>query len=241
VGNVVVGAVTDGEISMKTVFATFNFKSTDLAFADKMYIENHVLLTMQLPNLRQYITGLIRQHPTQPLPFRAAFNYFDDEASMRWALHKSPAAKPLLQDGAAHLRVNRWLELDSEIIVPFEPRSAGLQCFVLAAEFELKLNGFDVNTAERRYLDYHVDIARRLPNLRHYMISKYQVGRKSGLVGTSAEVRVRNPLRMAMLVFDSFEALRDAYQSPVGQELTKDEDMTIANARVYRIDATVQR
>src|SRR5947209_271599 len=123
---------------MKTVFATFNFRSTDLATADELYLENHVRLTLQIPSLRQYITGLIRPHPQHPLPRRAAFNYFDDAKAMRWALHQSPAAKPLLQDGAANLRVNRWLELDSEIVVPFEGRWPGQQYFVLAAEFELK-------------------------------------------------------------------------------------------------------
>jgi len=225
---------------VKTVFATFNFKSTDLASAEKLYIENHVRLTLQLPNLRQYITGLVHPHPHRPSPHRAAFNYFDDATALRWALHKSPAAKPLLEDGAALLRVNRWLELDSEIIVPFESRRPGLQCFVLAAEFELRLNGAGAEAAEKRYLDYHVDVARQLPNLRHYMISKYQVSRKLATVRGGAESLIRNPLRMAMLVFDGFEACRDAYRSAVGQELTKDEEATIANARVYRIDAIVQ-
>jgi uncharacterized protein (TIGR02118 family) len=225
---------------MKTVFATFNFKSTDLPGAEQHYLETHVRLTLQLPNLRQYLTGLVRSHPRHSSPHRAAFNYFDDEDALRWALHKSPASKPLLQDGASHLRVNRWLELDSEIIVPFEQRYPGLQCFVLAAEFQLRLNGSDLETAEKRYLDYHVGLVRQLPNLRHYMISKYQV---SSTIGTSASTGVlpaRNPLRMAMVAFDSFEALTDAYRSQVGQELKKDEEAAIANPRVYRIDATVQ-
>lgn len=225
---------------MKTVFATFNFKSTDLASAEKSYVEDHVRLTLQLPHLRQYITGLIRSHPLRPTAYRAAFNYFDDAAALRWALHKSPAAKPLLADGAAYLRVNRWLELDSEIIVPFESRRPGLRCFVLAAEFELKVNGSDTETTETRYLDYHVDIVRQLPNLRHYMISKYQVGRKIGAAEANTGLLVSNPLRMAMLVFDSIEALSDAYQSPVGKELRKDEAATLANTRAYWIDATVQ-
>ena len=225
---------------MRTVFATFNFKSIDTASAEKHYIENHVRLTLKLPNLRQYITGLLRPHPHHPSAHRAAFNYFDDEAALRWALHKSPAAKPLLEDGAAHLRVNRWLELDSEIIVPFESKRPGLKCFVLASEFELKLNGAGPEAIEQRYLDYHVEVARQLPNLRHYMISKYQVSTKVSSVTSRGEVRMRNPLRMAILVFDSFETLGDAYRSPVGQELQKDEETTIANARVYRIDATVQ-
>jgi uncharacterized protein (TIGR02118 family) len=224
---------------MKTVFATFNFKSPDLASAEKLYLEDHVRLTLQLPNLRQYITGLIRPDPPRHLPHRAAFNYFDDETALRWALHKSAAAKPLLQDGAAHLRVNRWLELDSDIIVPFEPRQPGQQCSVLAAEFELKTSGGDFEKTEEHYLDYHVDVARRLPNLRHYMISKYQLSRMA-TAETGANLRMRNPLRMAMLVFDSFEALREAYYSPIGQELMKDQEASISNARFYRIDATVQ-
>ncbi len=225
---------------MKTVFATFNFKNTDLASAEKLYTENHVRLTRQLPNLRQYITGVVRPHPHRPSPHRAAFNYFDDGAALRWALHKSPAAKPLLEDGAAHLRVNRWLELDSEIIVPFESRQPGLRCFVLAAEFELKLNGNDVKAAEERYLNYYVDAARQLPNLRHYMISKYQVSKKVDRVAAIGKLSERNPLRMAIVVFNSFEALCDAYHSPVGQKLKKDEEATMVISRVYRIDATVQ-
>jgi hypothetical protein len=43
-----------------------------------------------------------------------------------------------------------------------------------------------------------------------------------------------------MLAFDGEAALRDAYRSAVGAELIKDEEATIANARVYRIAATVQ-
>jgi hypothetical protein len=155
-------------------------------------------------------------------------------------LHKSPAAKPLLKDGAAHLRVNRWLELDSEIIVPFESRRPGLQCFVMAAEFELKLNGSDAGAAAQRYLDYHVEVARQLPNLRHYMISKYQVSKQLDTVTAISKLTARNPLRMAMFVFDSFEALCDAYQSPLGQKLGKDEEATMTISRVYHIDATVQ-
>jgi hypothetical protein len=47
-------------------------------------------------------------------------------------------------------------------------------------------------------------------------------------------------LRMAALVFDDLETLKAAYRSPVGRDLAKDEEATITNARVYRIDATVQ-
>jgi hypothetical protein len=46
--------------------------------------------------------------------------------------------------------------------------------------------------------------------------------------------------RMAALVFDSLDAYRAAYASPVGRELLNDEAATIRNARVYRLDARVE-
>ena len=226
---------------MKTIFATFNFKSADLASAEKAYLENHVRLTLQLPNLRQYITGVIRPNAERPMPRRAAFNYFDDEAAMRLALHGSAAAKLLLQDGAEHLRVNRWLELGSEIIVPFEPRRPGLTCFVLATEFELGLDGDDYATAESQYVERIVNRTRQLPNLRHYMISKYQLTKRPDTMrARSAVAAMRSPLRMAMLVFDSSDALGEAFASPLGTELRNDESATITHLRSYEIDATVQ-
>ena len=88
----------------------------------------------------------------------------------------------------------------------------------------------DLAAAEKRYLDRHTYLARRLPGLRHYLI-----GRLMPIAGAPPE-----HLRMAALVFDDFEALKAAYRSPVGRELAKDEEATIANASVYRIDATVQ-
>jgi hypothetical protein len=42
------------------------------------------------------------------------------------------------------------------------------------------------------------------------------------------------------LVFDDSEVLKAAYRSPVGRDLAKDEEATITNACVYRMDATVQ-
>jgi hypothetical protein len=109
---------------------------------------------------------------------------------------------------------------------------------VLATEFELKAGDGAFEKAEQRYLDYHVDVARRLPNLRHYMISKYQMSR---IPTASASRLMRNPLRMAMLVFDSFEASLDAYDSPIGRELMEEHKASIAKDRIYRIDAAVQR
>ena len=127
----------------------------------------------------------------------------------------------------------RWLEMDSEIIVPFDANPAGRQFLLMASAFDLHVEkaGFsDAASAEQRYLGEHTRIARRLPGLRHYMVGR--------LVETAHQKPDR--LRMAFIAFDDAEALRAAYRSPVGQELIKDELATIANARVYRIDATSQ-
>jgi uncharacterized protein (TIGR02118 family) len=216
---------------MRTVFALFNFKSSDLAAEERNYIEHHVQLARQLPCLRQYIIGRLRGPAGQPPPYyRAATLSFDSNDAKRSAMRDSPVAKPLAADGDAHMSGTRWLELESEIIVPFTTKQAGKDYFVMAAEFDLKLEGLDRAPAEKRYLDHHTYLARRLPGLRHYLI-----GQLMPVAGAPPE-----RLRMAALVFDDFEALKAAYRSPVGRDLTKDEEATITNARVYRIDATVQ-
>jgi uncharacterized protein (TIGR02118 family) len=216
---------------MRTVFALFNFKSSDLAAEERNYIEYHVQLARQLPGLRQYIIGLLRGPAGQPPPYyRAATLSFDSNDVKRSAMRDSPVAKPLAADSDAHMSGTRWLELESDIIVPFATKQPGKDYFVMAAEFDLKLEGLDLAAAEKRYLDYHTYLARRLPGLRHYLI-----GRLMPVAEAPPE-----RLRMATLVFDDFEALKAAYRSPIGCELAKDEEATITNARVYRIDATVQ-
>ena len=216
---------------MRTVFALFNFKSSDLAAEERNYIEYHVQLARQLPGLRQYIIGRLRGPADQSPPYyRAATLSFDSNDAKRGAMRDSPVAKPLAADGESHMSGTRWLELESEIIVPFTAKQAGKDYFVMAAEFDLKLDGLDLAAAEKRYLDHHTHLARRLPGLRHYLI-----GRLMPAAGAPPE-----RLRMAALVFDDFEALKAAYRSPAGRELAKDEEATITNACVYRIDATVQ-
>jgi uncharacterized protein (TIGR02118 family) len=219
---------------MRTIFACFDFKSADLEAEERNYADTHVALAKQLPGLRQYITGRLRAPAGQKPPYyRAATLSFDSAGDAAAALRKSPVAKPLAADGREHMANVRWLESDSEIIVPFESQQPGRECLLMAAEFDLHVEsaGFrDVATAEQRYLGEHTRIARRLPGLRHYM------------VGRLAEAAGQRPdrLRLAILAFDDGEALRAAYRSPVGAELIKDENATIANARVYRIAATVQ-
>jgi uncharacterized protein (TIGR02118 family) len=219
---------------MRTVFACFDFKSTDLEAEERNYAEVHVALAKQLPGLRQYITGRLHAPSGQQPPhYRAALLSFDSAAEAEAAMRKSPVAKAVAADGREHMTNLRWLEMDSEIIVPFEAKRPGNKYLLMAAEFDLQVEkaGFsDAASAEQRYLGEHTRIARRLPGLRHYMVGR--------LVEAAHEKPDR--LRIAFLVFDDADALKSAYRSPVGIELIKDEEAPIANARVYRIDATVQ-
>lgn len=222
---------------MRTMFATFDFKSSDLEAEEKNYLENHVRLAKTLPGLRQYITARLRAPAgSKPPHYRAAILDFDDAAALEAAVRRSPVAKPIAQDGAAHLTNSRWLELDSEVIVPFASKQTGREFFMMAAQFDLKLDGGDIAAAEARYLNHHTHLARRLPGLRYYLIGRFAapVGMRTDLTQPA------DRLRMAMLAFDNIEVLRAAYRSTEGQELARDEEATIANPRVFRLDATVQ-
>ena len=158
---------------------------------------------------------------------------FDSVADAEATTRKSPVVKALAADMREHMRNLRWLEMDSEIIAPFESKQSEREYLLMAAEFDLQIEqaGFsDAASAEQRYLGEHTWIARKLPNLRHYM------------VGRLVEAAGRQPdrSRFALLAIDNTEALRAAYRSAVGTELLKDEEVTIANARVFSIEATVQ-
>ena len=216
---------------MRTVLAMFNFKSSDIVAEEKNYADNHVRLARQLPGLQQYITGRLRGPAGEQAPYyRAATLSFENNDAKRAAMRDSAVAKPLAADGDAHMSGTRWMEFESEVIVPFVTKKPGKEFFIMAAEFDLKLDGLDAAAAEKRYLDHHTHLARRLPELRHYMI-----GRLVPAAGAQPERS-----RMAFLVFDNSDAFRAGYRSPAGLELARDEEATVTNARVYRIDATVQ-
>lgn len=206
-------------------FVTFNYKSDDLAAEERNYLGHHVALGRRLPGLRIYYTGRLLGHRGQKPPaVRAVLLGFDDREAYAEAF-KSEVAAGIAADGAAHVKDIRMREFNGEVIVPFDVREPDRECFVMAAEFNLESSA-GLETAERRYRDHHTGIARRLPGLRNYIIG--QLGEKA------------DRYRLAFLVFDSIDAFRDAYRSPVGQELISDEDATIRDARVYRIDAKVE-
>ncbi len=219
---------------MRMNFTSFSYKpGADLATEERAYLGEHVALARALPGLRIYLTGVYRASKgAAPRHYRAAFFGFDSAEASSAAL-ESEAGTRMRAHGAAHLADMRPMAMDGEEIVRFDGRRPGQQCFLFAAEFDLNLGpGEDLAAAERRYLDYHTGVARRLPGLRYYAIGR--------LVDRGASAARADRLRAAMLVFDSAETWRAAYRSPVGEELVKDEQASIANARVHRLDATVQ-
>jgi len=204
-------------------FVAFNYQSSDIEAEDRHYLDYHVGLAKSLPGARVYYTGRTMAHRDEkPSHVRHAIMGFDNMEVMGQGL-QTPAGPALMADSQAHLKDLRTSFFEGEIIVPFENRKVGQKCFVMAAEFNLDKTNPDA--AEKRYREHHTGIARRLPGLRNYMIGK---------LGADAD-----RYRIAVLAFDSVDAFKDAYRSPVGAELIKDEEATIRDARVHRLDAVV--
>jgi uncharacterized protein (TIGR02118 family) len=209
---------------MNFTYVAFNYQSSDIEAEERNYLGHHVALAKSLPGLRQYYTARTMKHRGEkPSHFRHALLVFDNaDASMK--AMQTAAGPAIIADTQAHLKDLRTVIFDGEIIVPFEDRRPGQKCFVMAAEFNLE--GGNSEAAEKRYREHHTGIARRLPGLRNYMIGKLGAG--------------ADRYRIAILAFDSLDAFKDAYRSPVGAELIRDEEATIRDARVYRLDACVE-
>src|SRR5579864_8005089 len=201
---------------MNFTYVAFNFQSADIEAEERNYLDHHVALAKSFPGLRQYYTARTMEHRGEkPVHFRHALLMFDNAEASAKAM-QSPAGPAIIADTQAHLKDLRTTIFDGEIIVPFEHRTPGQKCFLMAAEFNLDKANPDV--AEKRYREHHTGIARRLPGLRNYMIGKLGAG--------------EDRHRIALLAFDSQEVFKDAYRSPVGAELIKDEEATIRDARV---------
>ena len=214
---------------MHLTFVTFNYQSADREAEERNYLDYHVELAKRFPGLRQYYTGRpMKVGDRQPDSVRAAILAYDDAAAAASAM-RSDVVPALIADTQAHLKDTTSTAVDGTTIVPFDSRRAGQNCFVIVAEFDLEQSA-GVEAAEKHYLGTHVSIARRLPGLRNYVIGK--------LIKTAGIEDSR--YRMAILVFDSLDAYRAAYASPAGRELLKDEEATIRNARVFRLDARVE-
>jgi len=72
----------------------------------------------------------------------------------------------------------------------------------------------DVAAFDRHYFDVHVPLAKRLPGLRRYSISR-----------TPTTVRGPEPYYLvALLEWDDMNSLRQDFASSLGQEMTRDVD-----------------
>lgn len=212
---------------MQFQFVAFNYQSSDLEAEERNYLGHHVALARKLPGLRQYYTAAMREHRGEkPAHVRAAILAFDNAGAAGQAM--ASAGPELIKDTQEHLKDLRSLLFEGEVIVPFQGRKAGQSCFIMAAEFNLEQSG-GLEAAEQRYRNNHTSLARRLPGVRNYIIGK--------LAGAGPAA---DRYRIAILAFDSEQAFLDAYRSPEGRVLRKDEDETIRDARVHRLDARVE-
>ncbi len=212
---------------MQFQFVAFNYKSSDHEAEERNYLGHHVALARKLPGLRLYYTGkMLEHHGRKPDHVRAALLAFDDAAAAGKAMESAGPA--LIEDTQAHLKDLRSLLFEGETIVPFEARKPGQACFMMVAEFNLEQSG-GLPAAEHRYRNHHTSLARRLPGLRNYIIGK--------LAGAGPAA---DRYRIAILAFDSGQAFLDAYRSEAGRVLRKDEDETIRDARVHRLEARVE-
>lgn len=206
----------------------FNYKSVDVAAEEAHYLGHHVALARQLPGLRLYYTARPVEVAGQtPDRRRGAIIMFDNADA--WVAAMRAGTGPALRaDTEGHLADLVRVTADAEVIVPFDARRPGQAAFVMAAEFDLATAEGGLEAAELRYRDRHVGLARELPGLRHYV------------TGRVARIGAVERYRLAILAFDTLDALRDAYRSPRGRELRADERATIVNARVSWLDVRVE-
>ena len=71
----------------------------------------------------------------------------------------------------------------------------------------------DTAAFDRHYFDVHVPLAKRLPGLRSYSISR-----------NPTPVRGPEPYLVALLVWDDMDSLRQDFASSLGQEMSRDVD-----------------
>ncbi len=100
--------------------------------------------------------------------------------------------------------------------------------FYFISTFDFNLNNFGSREkAEKHYLEYHVPLAKKMPGLKRYIIGAVKKTRGGQ----------RQYTRSAILVFESRDALRDAYRSETGKALTEDENRLVGDHRVDLVEA----
>ena len=101
--------------------------------------------------------------------------------------------------------------------------------YFFVSTFSFNLDNFKTKEAAlKHYLEYHVPLAKKMPGLK-----KYIIGPIDKTKGGESQFD-----RCAILVFESREALRDAYRSETGKDLRADEDRLIGDFQLHLVDAS---
>jgi uncharacterized protein (TIGR02118 family) len=209
---------------MHITFVAFNFKGSDLAAEEKHYFDYHVALAKSFPGLSFYVTGRLRPvNGAKPAHFRVAIIGFPGlEASA--AGMSTEASMKVIADTQERLTDMRLEAFEAEVVVPFEKVRPGTPRFVWAVAFDFKREQGDLETAERGYRARHVEIARKLPGLKGYLI---------GRLGGERQ-------RIALMMFECADSFKAAMASPEALEGRKDGAATLTNMRYDSIDARVE-
>jgi uncharacterized protein (TIGR02118 family) len=151
---------------MFLMFARFNFKSADLAAEDRNYFDNHVRLARQLPGVRMYLTGRLRETPRgRPDRYRAVVFAYDNADAGLNSLD-CPVGAELMADSAAHIEGTLTCGFEGDVIVPFESRRPGQRCIVAAIAYNLAAGADPSRLRPLR------DSIRRMPAVRGYMAGR---------------------------------------------------------------------
>jgi len=73
---------------------------------------------------------------------------------------------------------------------------------------------------DKHYFEVHVPLAKRLPGLRRYEVSRRPIASLAG---------DREPYLIGTLYFDSLDAIRSAFASPLGRECAADRRILAPN------------
>jgi uncharacterized protein (TIGR02118 family) len=100
--------------------------------------------------------------------------------------------------------------------------------YYFVSTFNFNLNHYKTKEkALKHYLSYHVPVVKKMPGIKRYIIG--------GIEKTKGEAAQYD--RMAILVFESREALRDAYHSEIGKAVMKDENTLIGDYTVQLVES----
>jgi hypothetical protein len=202
---------------MFLMFARFNFKSSDLAAEDRNYFDNHVRLARQLPGVRMYLTGKLRETAYgRPDRYRAVVFGYDNAGAGLNSLN-CPVGAELMADSAAHIEGTVANALEGEVLLPFDKRRPGQPCIVAAIAYNLAAG------ADGARVRAHRDSIRKLPGLRGY------------IAGRTAAARGEKPDRDWMEI----RVFRPDPSRPMSERVTFDESILKA-PQVYLLEGEVQ-